>query len=157
MAMCLPLTSLFLFQRVFAVSIPFPGFPCSLSSCTLPVMPAALSKQAVEKCKLCRKTFGVDPNPTAKNPGPSDLLARRAPGSKECKACFGFLRQGDSRFSQLTRSALELALRDPAEQSAYESEFKRWCQTRQDGKRRRGGLWLGLKHTTYVQLNKNDL
>ena len=146
--MCLPLPSFFLFQRVFAVSIPFPGVPCSgFSSCTLPVMPAAMSKPA-ESCKFCHKQFGVDRNPTIKNPGASDLLARRAPGSKEFKVCFGFLRSGDSRFSQLTRTALADALKDPAEQSSFDSELNRWCEARRDGKRRRGGLWLGPKQGT---------
>ncbi|CAL1150424.1 unnamed protein product, partial [Cladocopium goreaui] len=96
-----------------------------------------MSKPA-ESCKFCHKQFGVDRNPTIKNPGASDLLARRAPGSKECKVCFGFLRSGDSRFSQLTRTALADALKDPAEQSSFDSELNRWCEARRDGKRRRG-------------------
>ena len=121
---------------------PVPGVPCSgFSSCTLPVMPAASSKP-VDSCKFCRKQFGVDPNPTVKNPGPNDVLTRRAPGSKECKTCFGFLRNGESRFSQLTRTALLEALKDSAEQSNYDSALNHWCEARQDGKRRRGGLWL---------------
>ena len=90
-------------------------------------------------CKLCRKGFGKDVNPLVKNPSRQDLLERRTPGSKECKACFSFLRS-DTHFGNMTRAKLIETLQDPVEQQKYDEEFACWCDSRREGKRRRGGL-----------------
>ena len=93
-----------------------------------------------EKCKYCRLTIGTSLNPVLKNPSQNDVLKRRAPGCKECPACFGFLKS-DPTFGGMTKAALEKHLQNPDNQEAYDAAFGDWCKARREGKRtRRGGL-----------------
>ena len=91
-------------------------------------------------CKLCRRIFGKDVNPLIKNTDSQDVLQRRAPGSRECKACFSFLRFSKSAFGEMTRAKLIETLQDPVEQQKYDEAFISWCDSRKEGKRRRG-VW----------------
>ena len=101
-------------------------------------MPPSAKSQDSDKCKFCKLTIGTSLNPVIKNPSKSDTLKRRAPGSKECSACFGFLKT-DTDFGGMTKPALEKHLSDPENQEAYDSAFSDWCKGRRDGKRIRRG------------------
>jgi hypothetical protein len=95
---------------------------------------------AVAFCKFCKKTFDKDVNPLAKDPGPDDLLKRRNPAARDCKACYGFLKSEsqnhENGYGDMSGDALMEYLDKPGKQDEYDTKFSEWCEARRGGKRR---------------------
>lgn len=93
-------------------------------------------KKVASSCKFCKKVFGESPNPLVKDAAPGDTLARRCPGSKDCRACYSFIKTVPA-YLEMTSTALEKHLEDAGNQAAYDTKWKEYCESRQSGKRTR--------------------
>ena len=85
-------------------------------------------------CKYCKKMFDETLNPLVKDPLPHDKLSRRCVGSKDCKACYAFIKW-DSEYSAMTAGALEKYLTDADNQSKYDGRLATYCESRRAGRR----------------------
>lgn len=90
-------------------------------------------------CKYCKKVFDETPNPLVKDPLQHDKLSRRCVGSKDCKACYAFIKW-DSEYGAMTPAALEKHLTDADNQSKYDGKLAAYCESRRAGKRPKNNM-----------------
>ena len=97
---------------------------------------------ASAKCKYCKMTFDEDPNPCSKDPGPDDVVRRRCANSKDCKHCYGFIRNHEE-YAEMSATAIVEHLENPQNQEKYDQMLDEWCKTRREGGRRGRGRGTG--------------
>ena len=102
----------------------------------------APKKVTNDACKYCKKGFDDTPNPLVKDPLKHDKLGRRCVGSKDCRACYAFIKT-DAEYASMTAVALEKHLMDAANQSNYDAKLAAYCETRRAGKRPRNAAGWG--------------